>query len=67
VFNVYSFNATVISNKDKRERKRVSIKADAATLNRAWDKAERKAATKYPDHTVTLTVGNHQPVHLRAS
>ncbi len=63
--NVYSFNATVISNKDKRKREEVKVSADAASLNQAWDKAERKVAKLFPDHSYTMTMGNRQPIHLR--
>lgn len=63
--NVYSFNATVVSNQDKRERKNVGVTADGSSLQKAWDKAERKVSQDYPDHDVTLTMGNRQPLHLR--
>jgi hypothetical protein len=55
---VYSFNATITRNADRRQRKEVEVSADAATLDKAWDKAERKAAHLFPDHTVILSVGN---------
>ena len=62
---MYSFNATAICNKDRREVKRTIVSADGSTLNVAWDKAERKTAAMYPNHTFTLTMGNRQPMHLR--
>ena len=63
--NVYTFNATATCNTDKREVKKTIVSADGSTLALAWDKAERKIAHLYPNHTFTLTVGNRQPMHLR--
>ena len=63
--NVYSFNATVTSNTDKREHQDVGITADAQTLTKAWDKAERKVAHMFPNHTYNLSLSNRQPIHLR--
>lgn len=63
--NIYSFNALVVSDEDKRERKAVSVTADGSSLHVAWDKAERMLCKEYPDHMVVLTLGNRQPLHLR--
>ena len=65
--NVYTFNAMAVSNKDRRVRSAFTVSADAETLSKAWDKAERKAEAMYPDYSYCLSLGNRQPMHLRQS
>lgn len=65
--NIYSFNASVTSNLDRRKRQTVKVETDAACLHLAWDKAERKVKGMYPDHEISLSMGNRQPVALRPS